>query len=128
MNKVILMGRLTADVELGQTGKGKDARSYGNFTVAVRDGVDADGEKRTQFIRCVAFGKIAEVLNKFTGKGQPICVCGRLHVSSYEDENDVTHWTTSVVVEDFDLIGSANKDEDEEDEKQKKNTKKYSKK
>lgn len=128
MNKVILCGRLTADVEMGQNGKGKDARPYGNFTIAVRDGVDADGEKRTQFIRCVAFGKAAEVISEFSGKGQPICISGRLHVSNYEDENEVMHWTTSVIVEDFDLIGPSKKDEEEEEEKPKKTSKKYSKK
>ena len=121
MNKVILQGRLTADIEL----KGKNTK-YAQFVLAVRDGVDADGEPRTQFIRCVAFGKGAEVLDQFTGKGSPLCVCGRINNSSYEDEKGETKWSTQVMVDDFDLVGSAPKEEKQE-EQPKKNSKKYHK-
>lgn len=122
MNKVILQGRLTADIEL----KGKGTK-YAQFVLAVRDGVDADGEPRTQFIRCVAFGKGAEVLNQFTGKGSPLCVCGRLNNSSYEDEKGETKWSTQVMVDDFDFAGSAPKEEKQEEQPKKNNSKKYHK-
>lgn len=119
MNKVILQGRLTADIEL----KGKDTK-YTQFVLAVRDGVDKDGEPRTQFIRCVAFGKGAELLGQFTGKGSALCICGRLNNSSYEDEDGNTQWSTQVIVDDFDFAGSSQKDKEEAP---KKNTKKYHK-
>lgn len=111
MNKVILQGRLTADIEL----KGKE-KKYAQFTLAVRDGVDADGEPKAQFIRCVAFDKGAEVLEKFTEKGMPLAVCGRLNNSSYEDQDGVTHWTTQIICDDFDLI-VAKKEKEEEPKK-----------
>lgn len=121
MNKVILTGRLTADIEL----QGKKDAHYANFTVAVRDGVDKDGEPRTQFIRCVIFGKGAEIMEKFLGKGSPISVCGRMNNSSYEDEDGETRWSTSVIVDDFDLIGA--KKSDDEEEKPAKKSNKYHK-
>ena len=121
MNKVILQGRLTADIEVS----GKKTK-YANCTLAVRDGVDEDGEPKAQFIRCVAFNKSAEILEKFTGKGSPLVICGRLSNSSYEDEDGVTKYSTNVIVDDFDLIVSK-KSEDEEEKKAPKKTGKYHK-
>lgn len=121
MNKVILQGRLTADIEVS----GKKTK-YANFTLAVRDGVDEEGNPQAQFIRCVAFNKSAEVLEQFTSKGMPLVVCGRLKNSSYEDEDGVTKYSTNVIVDDFDLIVSK-KSEDEEEKKTSKKTSKYHK-
>lgn len=126
MNKVILCGRLTDDVKVEQNGKGENATKWANFTIAVRDGVDTEGNPRTQFIRCVIFGKSAEILAQFTGKGEPICVSGRIKVNFWDDEEEVRHWSTTVQVDDFDLIG-ARKTEAEEEKKPAKPAKKYHK-
>lgn len=127
MNKVILSGRLTRDAEITEYGKGKDKGMVARFSIAVRDGQDAKGEPQAQFIRCVAFGKLAEIMEKFTEKGMVITVCGRLKNGSYEDTKEkVTRYTTDVVVEDFDLFFKArsNEDEDEDEEEEKKSSKK----
>lgn len=117
MNKVILSGRMTRDAEVNTYGKGKDQSKVARFSIAVRDGKDAKGEPQAQFIRCVAFGVPAELIEKFTEKGQIITVCGRLKNGSYEDEKDkITRYTTDVVIEDLDLFSIANHDEDEEEE------------
>ena len=120
MNKVVLMGRLTDDIKVERKGK---ETIWSNFTIAVRDGQAEEGNSKAQFIRCVIFGKGAEILEKFTAKGQPLCVCGRLKVNVWDDENETRHWNTTVYVEDFDLIGTAEKKE----EQPKKTGKKYSK-
>lgn len=118
MNKVILSGRLTRDAEVTEYGKGKEKSYVARFSIAVRDGKDAKGNPQAQFIRCVAFGKLAELIDDFTEKGQIITVCGRLKNGSYEDEKDkITRYTTDVVVEDLDLFGSSKEDEEEEEEK-----------
>ena len=123
MNKVILNGRLVADVEAAEAGKGKNKITYANFVIAVRDGKDAEGNDQAQFIRCTAFGKVAEILEEFTGKGSAVCVAGRLRNSSYEDEDGNARYTTSVIVEDFDLIGASKKEETDKKEKTSKNKK-----
>ena len=124
MNKVILSGRLTRDADVTEYGKGKDKSSVARFSIAVRDGKDAKGNPQAQFIRCVAFGKLAELIEDFTEKGQVITVCGRLKNGSYEDEKDkIIRYTTDVVVEDLDLFGSS-KEEEEEEEEEKKSSKK----
>lgn len=99
MNKVLLIGRLTRDAELSQSGS-----TYAKFTLAVnRQFKDKDGSKKADFINCVAFGKTAEVLAQYTQKGSQIGVEGSLQVSSYE-KNGVKQYSTSVVVESIELL------------------------
>lgn len=99
MNKVLLIGRLTRDVELSQSGS-----TYAKFTLAInRQFKDKDGSKKADFINCVAFGKTAEVLTQYTQKGSQIGVDGSLQVSSYE-KNGVKQFSTSVVVESIELL------------------------
>jgi single-strand DNA-binding protein len=107
MNKVILMGRLTADPELRQTQSGI---SSCRFTVAVnRRFADKNtGEKQTDFISCVAWKNTAEFITKYFNKGSMICVEGSLRTGSYKDKNhdDVTHYTTDLNVDNAEFCGS----------------------
>ena len=106
MNKVLLIGRLTRDVELSQSGS-----TYAKFTLAVnRQFKDKDGSKKADFINCVAFGKTAEVLTQYTQKGSQIGVEGSLQVSSYE-KNGVKQFSTSVVVESIEFLGNKGEQE-----------------
>ncbi len=107
MNKVILMGRLTADPELRQTQSGV---SSCRFTVAVnRNFVDKQsGERQADFITCVAWRQTAEFVTRYFNKGSMICVEGNLRTGSYQDRNhsDVTHYTTEVYVDNVEFTGS----------------------
>ena len=67
MNKVVLMGRMVADADINEFGKGKNAGLVGSFRLAVRDGVDADGNERTQFIQCTAWNGLAEIVITIAG-------------------------------------------------------------
>ncbi|MDE6102820.1 MAG: single-stranded DNA-binding protein [Ruminococcus sp.] len=107
MNKVILMGRLTADPEVRQTQNGT---AVCRFTVAVnRKFADKQtGERQADFISCTAWTKTAEFIGKYFTKGQMICVEGSLRTGSYQDKNhsDVTHYTTDVFVDSVEFTGS----------------------
>lgn len=105
MNKVILIGRLTADPELRQTQSGTSTCS---FSVAVDRNNGADKEKTADFIRCVAFGKKAEFVGRYFNKGKQIAIIGNLKTGSYKDRNheDVTHYTTDVWVDEVEFVGS----------------------
>lgn len=107
MNKVILMGRLTADPELRQTQTGI---SSCRFTVAVtRNFADKNtGERQADFITCVAWRQTAEFVSRYFNKGSMICVEGTLRTGSYQDRNhpDVTHYTTDVYVDNVEFTGS----------------------
>lgn len=107
MNKVILMGRLTADPELRQTQSGIASC---RFTVAVnRAFVDKNtGQRQADFITCVAWRQTAEFVSRYFRKGSMICVEGSLRTGSYQDRNhqDVTHYTTEVFVDNVEFTGS----------------------
>lgn len=107
MNKVILMGRLTADLELRQSQNGT---SVCRFTVAVnRKFADKQtGERQADFISCTAWKQTAEFISKYFKKGSMIAVEGTLRTGSYTDRNhpDVTHYTTDVLVDNVEFTGS----------------------
>ena len=106
MNKVILVGRLTADPVLRQTQSGI---SSCRFTVAV-DRRIADkntGERQADFISCTAWRQTAEFISRYFNKGKLIAVEGSLRTGSYADKNhpDVTHYTTDVQVDNVEFVG-----------------------
>lgn len=107
MNKVIIMGRLTADPELRQTQSGIASC---RFTVAVnRQFVDkATGERKADFISCTAWRQTAEFVSRYFKKGSMICVEGQIRTGSYQDRNhpDVTHYTTDIFVDNVEFTGS----------------------
>lgn len=85
LNRIIIMGRLTADPELRRTGTGVAVTS---FTLAVdRDYSGKDGnEKEVDFIDCVAWRNTGEFVAKHFAKGRMAVVSGRLQIRSYTDK------------------------------------------
>lgn len=104
MNKAIICGRVTADVDVKLTGSNKKVC---RFTLAVDDGKDANGERRTQYIDCVAWERSAEFMERYVRKGVRILVEGRLNKSSYERDG-VKHYQTSVIVDHIEFADGAN--------------------
>lgn len=110
-NKVILMGNLTRDVEMRTTASGQ---SVANFSLAVTRswrGHDGQQQDQTSFINCVAWGKPGEIIAQYVKKGSPLLVSGRLDQRSYEDKDGNKRSAIEVVVEDFNFVGSGNRDE-----------------
>lgn len=107
MNRVILMGRLTANPEIRRTTSGVASC---RFTIAVnRKFADKNtGERQADFISCTAWRQTAEFISRYFSKGSMICVEGTLRTGSYKDKNhaDVTHYTTDVLVENVEFSGS----------------------
>lgn len=96
LNHVVIMGRLTKDVELRRTGTGTPVAS---FILAVdRDFSDKSGNKETDFIECVAWKGTAEFVSKHFSKGRMAVVSGRLQIRSWEDKYGNKRKTAEVVV------------------------------
>lgn len=96
LNKVILMGRLTADPELRQTPSNV---STCTFTVACDRNFVAQGQERqADFITVVAWRQTAEFVSKYFSKGSMIVVEGNLRTRNYADKRypDVKHYVTEV--------------------------------
>lgn len=109
MNKVTLLGRLTADPELKTTQSGI---SSCRFTVAVnRKFADKNtGERQADFINCIAWRQTAEFVSRYFSKGKMICLEGELRNNNYQDRThpDVTHYTMDVIVDNVEFAGSKN--------------------
>ena len=123
MNKVQLVGRLTKDVECQAYGKNRNDGFFARFALAVRDGVDKDGNPLTQFVNCVAWNSTAVNLEKYTKKGDQVAVMGRITENNYEDDDKVKHYSQQVTVSEIELL--SNKKEAEQEEPAPKTTKKY---
>lgn len=103
LNKVILMGRITHDLELKQTQSGN---MFVAFSVAVeRNFKDQNGERQTDFISCVAWGKTAEHICRYFSKGRMIALEGNLRTRTYDDKNGSKHYVTEVFVDSVSFTG-----------------------
>lgn len=104
MNKVILIGRLTRDAEVRYNGD----NAYARFTLAVNRRVarNADGQQTADFISCVAFGKRAEMLEKYGKKGTAFAVEGRIQTGSYKNKDGNTVYTSDVAVDNLEFTES----------------------
>ena len=80
MNKIVLIGRITADPEVKF---GASSKSYLKFTLAVNR---EDKEKNTDYIPCVAFGKTAELIGEYVTKGKLLGISGRWQSGKYEKD------------------------------------------
>ncbi|MBE6862354.1 MAG: single-stranded DNA-binding protein [Ruminococcus sp.] len=107
MNKVILMGRLTADPELRQTPSGMSSCRI-RVAVQRRFADKTTGERQSDFFNCTAWGQTAEFVSRYFRKGNMIMIEGRLTTGSYQDKThpDVTHYTTDITIENVEFTGS----------------------
>ena len=105
LNKVILMGRITRDLELKYTQSGTAVCS---FSVAIDRRFVRQGEERqTDFINVVAWRQQAEFVAKYFAKGRMINVVGSLQTRSWEDQNGQKRTTTEVIAEEINFCGEA---------------------
>lgn len=104
MNRVILLGRITAKPEIRYTGSNVP---YVRFTVAVnRQFNNQDGTRDADFINVIAWRKQAEVICNYFDKGNQIAVEGRLQTGSYDGQDGSKRYTTDVVLDQFHFVES----------------------
>lgn len=109
MNNVVLTGRIAKDLELKYTQNGK---AYCRFTLAVDRGLskekkqeaEANGQPTADFISCLAWGKVAETLQKYTAKGKKILVNGSIETGSYTAQDGSKRYTTDVLVNRIEIL------------------------
>ena len=107
MNKVILMGRLTRDPEIRYS-QSENSTAVARFTLAVDRRFKRDGanEQSADFISCVAFGRTAEFMERYTRQGTKLVVEGRIQTGSYTNKDGNKVYTTDVVVEEQEFAES----------------------
>lgn len=103
LNRVIIMGRITHELEIKQTQNGTACLS---FSVAVeRNFKNANGSYDADFINCVAWKNTAEFIGRYFGKGRMIAIEGQLRCRTYEDKNGTKHYVTEVYVDSASFTG-----------------------
>ena len=102
LNKVVLLGNLGRDVEMRYTASGE---AVANLAVATssewKNRETGDKEQATEWHRCVAFGKLAELIGQYCHKGSAVYLEGKLRTRKWDDKEGATHYTTEVVLDEF---------------------------
>lgn len=104
MNKVVLIGNLTKDPELNFTAGSGTA--VARFTVAVARMKKGESD----FISCIAFGKTAETIAQYFFKGSKIALEGHIQTGSYDAKDGTKRYTTDVIIDRFEFVGSNKND------------------
>lgn len=98
LNTCTLIGRLTKDIDLRST---RDGKSVAQFTLAVdRDKKDSGAD----FINCIAWGKSAEILERYVHKGDMLGIIGKIQTRNYEDRTGKKVYVTEVMVDRFQFL------------------------
>ena len=109
INRVILIGNLTKDVEMATTNSGKNVA---RFTIAVsRRYTNADGERETDFLNIVVWNTLAENCAKYLQKGSKVAVSGAIQTRSYESEEG-KRYITEIIADEVEFVG-AKKEQDQ---------------
>ncbi len=110
INRVVLVGRLTKDVEVRKTQSGL---SVASFTVAVdrrfsrsQDPQSGNNQQTADFINCVAWRQSADFLGSYARKGAMVGVEGRIQTRSYDDQTGNRRYVTEVVCDNVSLLES----------------------
>ncbi len=104
-NSVILIGRITKDIEIRRTESGKSVCS---FSLAV-DSYNSQTKSRTaSFIPCTAWNNVADNLDKFCKKGSLICVEGKLNQRSYKSKDGKNVSVVEVIVSSVEFLERRN--------------------
>lgn len=115
LNKVVLIGRLTKDPESRVLNSGGIVCT---FTLAVdRNFKGQDGERATDFISIVSWGKTAELCEKYLEKGKQTAVSGRIQTRSYKAKDGTMRYVTEVVAEEVTFLGSRKDSTEKKDTK-----------
>ena len=106
MNKVFLIGNLTRDPELTETGSGV---SVCHFSIAVnRSYTSQDGERQTDFFNCTAWRGLADTVAKYVKKGSKVAVSGSVQIRTYEDNQGQRRTAVDVICQDVEFLTTRN--------------------
>jgi len=103
VNRIILVGRVVAEVELRYTTEGS---ALAKFRMAVDRPRRPDGDQKTDFINIVAWNKLGEICAEYLKKGKLILVEGRIQVRSFETDNGTRRYVTEIIAQNMRMLES----------------------
>lgn len=106
INKVIIVGRLGNDPEVKTLSSGQSVARFSIATSESWTGKDEQRQERTEWHRVVVWNKLAELCGKYLTKGRQVYAEGRLQTSSWEDQQGQKRYTTEVIANTVEFLGS----------------------
>ena len=106
VNKIILIGNLGQDPELRYTSSGVAVASFSMATGESWKDQDGNVQEKTQWHKCVAWRKLAEIVGEYLKKGSKVYVEGRIQYRSYDDKNGVRRDITEIVIDQMLMLDS----------------------
>lgn len=105
VNKCVFIGRLTAapDIRYSQNGE-----QVTNINLAInerRKNKNGETHEITEFVRVVAFRKLAEIIGQYCKKGDQIYIEGKLQTRKWTDKNGQDHYTTEIIADQMQMLG-----------------------
>lgn len=98
VNKAMLIGNLGADPEVRYTQNSKAVASFSLATTERRKGQDGQAQEQTEWHRCVAWGRLAEICGEYLVKGSKVYVEGKIQTRKWTDQSGVDRYTTEIVI------------------------------
>jgi len=98
-NQFTGIGNLSADPEIRYT---QDGKGIANFTVCCDTGYG--DKKKTEFVRCVAFGKLSEIIGQYLTKGSKVMVQGPMQTRKWTDKSGTDRWSTEIIVNEMKML------------------------
>jgi single-strand DNA-binding protein len=106
VNKVILVGNLGRDPETRYSADGAAIANVSVATTRKYKGADGQPQEETEWHRVVFFGRLAEIAGEYLKKGRSVYVEGRLRTRKWTDKEGVEKYTTEIVAENMQMLGS----------------------
>lgn len=111
LNKVNLIGNITKDIELKAIPSGMKVASFGLATNRIWKDKDGNKQEQAEFHSIIAFGKQAETISQYCGKGDQLFIEGRIQTRSWDKEDGTKAYRTEIVLENFQFGNKTEKKE-----------------
>lgn len=125
INKAIIIGNLGADPEIRYTQSGS---AVANLSVATtekwKDKNSGEWQEQTEWHRCVAFNRLAEIIGEYLSKGSRVYIEGKIQTRKWEDNDNITRYTTEIVAREMKMLGGKGAQEEKREEPQEKHKQK----
>ena len=107
LNKCDFIGRLGQDPEVRYM---QDGKAAANISIGCsekwKDKVTSEQKEKTEWVKCSAFGKLAEIMGEYLRKGSLVYVSGKMQTRKWQDQSGVDRYTTEIIINDMKMLGS----------------------
>jgi single-strand DNA-binding protein len=106
LNKVMIIGRLSKDVELKMTSGNKQVASFSVATSSTWKDTSGNKQSKTEFHNIIAWGKLAEICGQFLKKGVLVYIEGRIQTRNWQDQNGNNKNKTEIIADNMIMLES----------------------